>query len=60
MHKRIKAVEAFKNLAAAEALSVANKRVSNILDKYTDESRIQLKLTRIFLTRVKKQSLLSN
>ncbi len=34
--KRIKAVQAFKLLADAEALSVANKRVSNILTKYAD------------------------
>jgi glycyl-tRNA synthetase beta chain len=32
--KRIKAVQAFKKLNEAEALSVANKRVSNILAKY--------------------------
>ena len=34
--RRIQAVAAFKKLPAAEALSVANKRVSNILVKYTD------------------------
>lgn len=33
---RVKAVQAFKQLPEAEALSVANKRVSNILAKYTD------------------------
>ncbi|TAK73720.1 MAG: glycine--tRNA ligase subunit beta [Gammaproteobacteria bacterium] len=33
-HKRIQAVQAFKQLSAAEALSTANKRVSNILSKY--------------------------
>jgi len=33
---RIKAVQAFKKLAAAETLSIANKRVSNILNKYTE------------------------
>lgn len=32
-HARIHAVQAFKKLAAAESLSVANKRVSNILSK---------------------------
>jgi len=37
MHERIKAVQAFKKLNQAEALSIANKRVSNILAKYTDE-----------------------
>lgn len=36
MHHRIKAVQAFKKLAEAETLSGANKRVSNILSKYTD------------------------
>lgn len=36
MHKRIQAVQAFKKLSAAEALSIANKRVSNILTKYTE------------------------
>ncbi len=35
--ERIRAVQAFKKLAAAEALSAANKRVSNILSKYTDK-----------------------
>lgn len=33
LHCRIKAVQAFKALPEAQALSVANKRVSNILDK---------------------------
>lgn len=36
IHERIKAVQAFKKLNEAEALSIANKRVSNILTKYTD------------------------
>lgn len=36
VHRRIQAVQAFKRLTEAEALSVANKRVSNILAKYTD------------------------
>lgn len=36
IHERIQAVQAFKKLSEAEALSVANKRVSNILTKYTD------------------------
>lgn len=35
-HARIKAVQAFKKLNAAETLSIANKRVSNILAKYVD------------------------
>lgn len=34
--KRIKAVQAFKRLTAAESLSVANKRVRNILSKNLD------------------------
>lgn len=37
MHNRIQAVHTFKKLAAAESLSVANKRVSNILAKYDDK-----------------------
>ena len=36
VHQRVKAVQAFKNLSEAETLSVANKRVSNILSKYVD------------------------
>jgi glycyl-tRNA synthetase beta chain len=36
IHERIKAVQAFKKLSEAETLSVANKRVSNILAKYVD------------------------
>lgn len=35
--KRVQAVQAFKKLSEAEALSVANKRVSNILEKQTLE-----------------------
>ncbi|HLB42911.1 MAG TPA: glycine--tRNA ligase subunit beta [Gammaproteobacteria bacterium] len=35
-HRRIQAVQAFKKLNEAEALSIANKRVSNILSKYTE------------------------
>lgn len=34
-HCRIQAVQMFKQMAAAEALSIANKRVSNILAKYS-------------------------
>lgn len=37
MHLRIHAVSAFKQLAEAEALSIANKRVSNILSKYEED-----------------------
>jgi glycyl-tRNA synthetase beta chain len=36
MHARIQAVQAFKKLNEAEALCLANKRVSNILAKYMD------------------------
>lgn len=36
IHGRIKAVQAFKKMTEAETLSVANKRVSNILAKYVD------------------------
>lgn len=36
-HKRIHAVQAFKKLGEAEALSAANKRVSNILAKYQEK-----------------------
>ncbi len=37
VHKRIQAVQAFKKLSAAETLSIANKRVSNILSKYAEK-----------------------
>ena len=37
IHKRIQAVQAFKKLSAAESLSIANKRVSNILTKYEEK-----------------------
>lgn len=36
IHERIKAVQTFKAMTEAETLSVANKRVSNILAKYVD------------------------
>jgi glycyl-tRNA synthetase beta chain len=36
MHRRILAVQVFKNLPEAAALSIANKRVSNILSKYEE------------------------
>lgn len=35
-HQRVQAVQIFKKLQEAESLSVANKRVSNILSKYTE------------------------
>lgn len=36
-NKRVKAVQAFKKLKDAESLSIANKRVSNILEKYGED-----------------------
>lgn len=36
LHRRVLAVSLFKKLPDAEALSIANKRVSHILSKYTD------------------------
>jgi glycyl-tRNA synthetase beta chain len=36
VNERIKAVEAFKKMPEAETLSIANKRVSNILAKYVE------------------------
>lgn len=36
MYKRVLAVQRFKKMQAAETLSIANKRVSNILAQYTD------------------------
>lgn len=35
--KRVRAVQAFKKLTEAETLSIANKRVSNILSKYQEK-----------------------
>ena len=40
-HQRLLAVQSFKQLSAAEALSSANKRVSNILAKYTESIAAQ-------------------
>lgn len=37
IHRRILAVEAFKKLPEAEALAIANKRVSNILSTHSSE-----------------------
>ncbi len=37
MYQRMQAVLAFKQLKAADSLSAANKRVSNILTKYTEK-----------------------
>lgn len=41
IHCRIQAVMSFKHLPEAEALSAANKRVSNILAKYDGEIHLQ-------------------
>lgn len=41
IHRRIEAVQHFKQLPDAESLSVANKRVSNILAKYEGELEIK-------------------
>ncbi len=40
-HKRVLAVQAFKKLSEADALSAANKRVSNILSKYQETMEAQ-------------------
>lgn len=40
-HERIKAVQTFKKLNEAQALSIANKRVSNILAKYEEKITAQ-------------------
>jgi glycyl-tRNA synthetase beta chain len=37
IHKRIQAVQTFRQLKQASTLSIANKRVSNILAKYSDK-----------------------
>lgn len=36
IHERIRAVQAFKKMAEAQSLAIANKRVSNIIAKYVD------------------------
>lgn len=41
VHLRIQAVSAFKKLKEAEALSSANKRVSNILSQYADAIEVK-------------------
>jgi glycyl-tRNA synthetase beta chain len=41
-HLRIQAVQHFKNLPEAEALSIANKRVSNILTKSNNEAHAHI------------------
>jgi glycyl-tRNA synthetase beta chain len=41
IHRRIKALQLFKKSPEAEALSIANKRISQILNKYTEKMTIQ-------------------
>lgn len=48
MDCRIQAVRAFKSLPQAESLSVANKRVSNILTQYNGELRAKEIDTKLF------------
>lgn len=55
IHKRIHAVQAFKKLAASEALSIANKRVSNILAKYVDKIDAKTINPDIFETAVEQE-----
>lgn len=55
IHKRIHAVQAFKKLAASEALSIANKRVSNILAKYLDHIDAEVINPNIFETAVEQE-----
>src|SRR5207244_2712204 len=40
IHNRILGIQAFKTLPQAEALAMANKRVSNILTQYPDKINI--------------------
>jgi glycyl-tRNA synthetase beta chain len=47
-HRRIHAVQSFKQLPDAESLSVANKRVSNILAKYDSKIEATEVDTRLF------------
>lgn len=55
MHRRILAVQAFKQLPDAESLSVANKRVSNILAKYDNELDVQEVNDSLFETNVERE-----
>lgn len=65
IHRRIQAVQAFKKLSAAESLSVANKRVSNILAKYEseissraiDEKLFESDAERVLATKLKEQQI---
>lgn len=67
IHQRILAVQAFKQMPAAEALSVANKRVSNILAKYTEtlqsttinETLFEIDAERTLATKLKEQQQLT-
>lgn len=63
IHCRIQAVKTFKTLSEAESLSIANKRVSNILAKYDneislpeiDEKLFELDAERILAAKLKEQ-----
>ncbi len=47
-HCRIQAVQAFKKLPEAQALGIANKRVSHILDKYVEKMMTETIDTTLF------------
>lgn len=63
LHCRIQAVSAFKQLAEAESLSIANKRVSNILAKYDsalpshdiNETLFETEAERVLAAKLKEQ-----
>ncbi len=63
IHCRIQAVQSFKSLSEAESLSIANKRVSNIIAKYEneialqdiDEKLFELDAERILAAKLKEQ-----
>jgi glycyl-tRNA synthetase beta chain len=54
-HRRIQAVQSFKLLPEAESLSVANKRVSNILAKYVEKIDAQEIDTKLFEADVERE-----
>jgi glycyl-tRNA synthetase beta chain len=53
-HRRIQAVQRFKELPDAESLSVANKRVSNILSKYDSQIEAHAVDARLFETEAER------
>lgn len=63
IHCRIQAVQAFKKMSEAESLSIANKRVSNILAKYDseialpaiDDKLFELDVERVLAAKLKEQ-----